>query len=501
MVDEDKSSITRNNYDRAFATEAPEEEVDVDDGDTTDNNILATVPTEQSQEQQREQNQHVSDDEFQLWFYIQLVEEASPLLVARYDQLMRRIAKCVVQWRIRYHGNKPLWKRIFKKDRVVKEIIESIPIISSIEQYVLTYDLSSWTSSCDSTTTDSCGDDDGSSNSGKITIVDLCSGKGYLSMVLSELLPPSKVEKFWLVDKQWPICHGILKQHHISWEHIYGDTNSTDPNTPDYYETWPIPLVTSKQDLKQNTMLRRFADRLNQVTPGPILVLAVHLCGTLSIQAIKLINEINKDIDSSTRKDAFSNSDDINCKSKKKRKKAQILMLKPCCLPGLVHLKITEEFQIGPNYRFPCKEVCAGGKWNNYQNSDGKSGRWKGPPRCHLIDRFHRWCHHLASGIESILQPSEGDGYNVVSPCSDNNAANHVKGTSPSGSRVELMEFPIQTKGGYQNSYIFASISADNDNSNEKKDSSASTQFWIDVCIPVRTASKQTNEEALNKER
>ena len=40
---------------------------------------------------------------------------------------------------------------------------------------------------------------------GKIEVIDLCSGFGYLGMFLSEMLPPSKVSKITLVDKCWSV--------------------------------------------------------------------------------------------------------------------------------------------------------------------------------------------------------------------------------------------------------------------------------------------------------
>ena len=178
----------------------------------------------------------------------------------------------------------------------------------------------------------------------------------------------------------------------ISWEHIYGDRTKSD--CIDYYESWPIPLVTSKQDLKQSATLRQMKDRYSN--HGPILILAIHLCGTLSIQAIRLFQSLGE---------------------------AKVLMLKPCCLPGMYHQKRHEMFQIG-GYCFPTQDVCASGKWASNQKV---KGRWKGPPRWHLEGKFHKWCQYLFEGISH-----DGTVHALQS------------------------KIQIQSQGGYQNTFLFA---------------------------------------------
>jgi len=39
----------------------------------------------------------------------------------------------------------------------------------------------------------------------EVTVVDLCSGFGYLSMFLSEMLDPDRVKRMVLVDNGWPV--------------------------------------------------------------------------------------------------------------------------------------------------------------------------------------------------------------------------------------------------------------------------------------------------------
>ena len=167
-------------------------------------------------------NYGLSDDEFLAWF---TKEVASCPGRKKYSSVYDDSINAIVQWRKRYRGNPRLWKRIFKKERVIKELVESAPIIDLVKKAV----------------------DASPVGSKKFTIIDLCSGKGYLSMLLSEILPGEKVERCILVDKAWAIASKEtteLKRHHMNWDHIYG----VNPATGDtYFTTWPISLLTSKQ--------------------------------------------------------------------------------------------------------------------------------------------------------------------------------------------------------------------------------------------------------------
>ena len=305
-----------------------------------------------------------SDEKFQSWILEELVKEA-PALYEDYPDVFAKASRCITLWRQRFRGNMLLWKRIFKKERVTKEVIEAVPIVHAVDQWI--------------------------SSHKNVTIIDLCSGKGYLSMLLSEYLPPDRVEKFLLIDKAWPMCHSTPGPHHMNWDHIYGNTTEINET---YFTTWPIALHTSKQDLKQRGTFRHLQKRLEN-TPGPVLVLAVHLCGTLSIQAVQLFHQIPK---------------------------VKTLVLKPCCLPGMAYQHQQKNFFInGSRYSFPTRDVCAPGKWA------GKE--WKGPPRWHLEDKFNTWCHHLHEGMK------DHDDSNVQS---------------------KLLHVKVQNQGGFQNTFLFA---------------------------------------------
>jgi hypothetical protein len=271
---------------------------------------------------------------------------------------------------------------------VIKELIESAPVIEFVKRAVVESDY----------------------GEKKFTIIDLCSGKGYLSMFLSEILPKDKVDRFILVDKAWAIASKKqtteLKPHHMNWDHIYGSTASDSSDS--YFTTWPIPLYTSKQDLKdscnQRQMKKHFFDRID----GPIIVLAVHLCGTLSLKAVEM----------------FNNNQEV-----------KLFALKPCCLPQMVYANRGDVFRIG-QHEFDTKDVCSNGQFN-------KKG-WTGPPRWHLQPRFNIWADNLFKGINVGGSSSAGeqDGFRVLLSSHD-------------GIKVKD-DITIQVDGGFQNTYMFA---------------------------------------------
>lgn len=81
-----------------------------------------------------------------------------------------------------------LWARFIKhkrkQTRSLKELNESAPVMREVLDLVGSTDLP---------------------EGQKYTIIDLCSGFGFMSMFLAEMLPPEKVDRFVLVDKMWPM--------------------------------------------------------------------------------------------------------------------------------------------------------------------------------------------------------------------------------------------------------------------------------------------------------
>ena len=66
-----------------------------------------------------------------------------------------------------------------------------------------------------------------------------------------------KVERCFLVDKAWP-PHDLEGEinHIISDAHIYGERPES-ADVPRYYNSWRVPLHTSKQDLKNKATVRK----------------------------------------------------------------------------------------------------------------------------------------------------------------------------------------------------------------------------------------------------
>ena len=60
--------------------------------------------------------------------------------------------------------------------------------------------------------------------------------------------------------------------------------------------------------------MRGLGKHLFRRCSGPVLILGVHLCGTLSLRAVDLFNQ---------------------------HPQARLLILKPCCLPGMVQSRVT----------------------------------------------------------------------------------------------------------------------------------------------------------------
>jgi len=332
-----------------------------------------------------------TDEKFASWISEELANAPGR---NTYPTIFDQAIDAIIKWRQRFRGNPAVWKRIFKKERVLKELIESAPVLHSVQKFVSNYD-----ESAGQTTED--GDN-------MITILDLCSGKGYLSMFLSELLPPEKVKKIVLVDKAWAMCNSEVLPHHMNWDHIYGQIpqeireNQIPPiDDISYFTTWPIPLHTSKQDIKQSCNQRQMKKHFFNRTKGPILVLAVHLCGTLSLRAV----------------DFFNNNENV-----------KMFCLKPCCLPGMVHAQRDEIFTIG-RHSFPALDVCSNGSFTK--------NNWSGPPRWHLEKKFDLWSDNLYKGVD-------------VGAEEENSNENFQTG------RKEKREIQIQVDGGFQNTYLLA---------------------------------------------
>ena len=293
-----------------------------------------------------------------------------------YPEVFVDAQQCILTWRRRYASTPMLWRRLYRAEKVLKELIESAPVIAAVRDVVAEAKLAP-------------GE--------RFTIVDLCSGKGFLSMFLSDMLGPSKVERCFLIDRAWPPhdWEGPIGPAHISDAHIYQERLPAGVEAVNYFEQWPVPLHTSKRDLKNKATLRTLDAQLFARCSGPVLVLGVHLCGTLALRAVDIFNGAPS--------------------------RCRLLVLKPCCLPPMLHMKRDETFHIG-QHSFPAVDVCAPGTFK------ARRGGWEGPPRADLRPRFDRWAEHLCAGVEL--------------------------GSAGGAKAVHFSE--VQVRGGYQNTFVIA---------------------------------------------
>ena len=265
-------------------------------------------------------------------------------------------AAAVVAWRRRYAGDRALWQRLTRRDKrgntkCVKELAECLPVLRQAAAAINQLPLQ---------------------GGERATVLDLCSGKGYLAMFLADggLVDAERVERITLVDSAFPPLGGDPQPHHIHIDHLAGVARATGLS---YAASAPIRLDVTKRNLKKRRQLQQLLERHVLGATGPVVILAVHLCGTLALRAVDLFNDGGG--------------------------KVTMLALKPCCLPAQVpdELKLERTFTIG-THQFPASEVTARGKWVSRSAGNGKT--WQGPPRAHLEPRFERWAAHLLRGME-----------------------------------------------------------------------------------------------------
>ena len=328
-------------------------------------------------------------------------EMSSMRIAIEYPDLFRRCVEVLRKWRASFP--KAVWTRVIKSGRVAKELNECAPVVARVEKRVRAMAVPA-------------------DETERVNVIDLCSGFGYLGMFLSELLDPRKVKLIVLLDKQWPMHGDAPKPHQINWDHVYGvEANERDAaNTRSWVPDWPIPLRTRKMDIKQAGQLRQMETHVFQKFSGPFCILAVHLCGTLSVKAVEMFNAHDT---------------------------ASMLCLKPCCLPEWNHTYthdnwvfprrnaahaetrardaasdggIAEENEMDDvsAHKIPTVDVCAPGKWKN--------NKWIGPPRAHLRRKFELWTDHLCRAVDVPADEKS----------------------------LETIE--IQEDGGHQNLFVFA---------------------------------------------
>jgi len=282
-----------------------------------------------------------------------------------------------------------LWCRLFKSGRMFKEMTESLPMVARFL---------SWLEALGSE-----GDNDGKE---PVTVVELCSGIGYMSMLLSEIVRAREEEalagttarrrsslrsiaRFVLIDNAFPMQGMEAKAQHINPQHLLA------PNL------FAHDLSFRKYDLKSSSGHRQLAEHVLNNQPGCVALLGFHLCGVLAINAVRLYND---------------------------HPRACFLALKPCCLPPISLVREEKRWYVG-GHCICAEDVCGLG----VAGADRK-GRWEnqtGISKKKQSHHFERWVHELFLCLE----------------CQDNVSA----------AKKDILDIPlVADENYYQTKFIFA---------------------------------------------
>eukprot|EP00242_Pyramimonas_sp_CCMP2087_P018242 CAMPEP_0198198014 /NCGR_PEP_ID=MMETSP1445-20131203/1543_1 /TAXON_ID=36898 /ORGANISM="Pyramimonas sp., Strain CCMP2087" /LENGTH=450 /DNA_ID=CAMNT_0043867453 /DNA_START=72 /DNA_END=1420 /DNA_ORIENTATION=+ len=266
---------------------------------------------------------HYDPKETDAWLQDQL--RKNPIMTM-YPAVALKAHRIVCGWQSRFQS-KP-WLRHFSRESLLKEICQCIPVLNAILESVKHIEVEEGV---------------------KLTVVDLCSGYGFLSMFLSEMLPPEKVRKIVLVDQFWPMYdQQIVLPFQMSVAHLQAPG-------------WPIPLLGRQTEL--SNPIDQLVDKLEQkVIPrgaGPVLLVGVNLCCNLSTLAVQLFNHLPQ---------------------------VQQLLLKPCCLPGK---EPTTTWTLG-THTFTSAEL-----WSPVAVVPDAT------PLEVKTARYKRWTEHLLKGVDT----------------------------------------------------------------------------------------------------
>ncbi|CAD7930374.1 unnamed protein product [Amoebophrya sp. A25] len=369
------------------------------------------VEPERAQQQQQQEHQHQQQhQQRQIEHYNNDATYFRDLLNSLpigklYPELIDKSVPILEKWRTALPRS--AWSKLMKKTqgphpRVVKELNEAAPVIQRVLEFLEKYKVAAGQEAeqvaagqeAEQGTTPST-----KSTTPYYTIVDLGCGLGILSMFLSELLNAASstttsttsqesaatVKEFYLVDKMWPqtrVASTNSDGLHMTRDHI------------DLVD-WPIPLRTLKMDIKkgrdladlvhyifengrkedrgsgnrignvdhvevdgveavlnggksdagtrgsaevikvkkENIFTRRAQQAQQAQPPRPknqIILLGVHLCGSLSLRFVELVN--------------------------KNPETVRFAALKPCCLPGKMHLHHEMLYRVG-NHEFTARDI------------------------------------------------------------------------------------------------------------------------------------------------
>ena len=111
-----------------------------------------------------------------------------------------------------------------------------------------------------------------------VTIIDLCSGMGYLSMFLSHFLPPSRVSRIISVDVLFPSPNDPNYDSVGGYEEEENGDGRHLPTSHLLHPIHPIPIRPRRANLKKGRELRQIIKHCIDKAPGPVIIVGVHLC-------------------------------------------------------------------------------------------------------------------------------------------------------------------------------------------------------------------------------
>ena len=240
----------------------------------------------------------------------QIFAKLSSLPIAnQHPSLLSQCRPIIQLWHDTFStSNPPLWNRM--RRALPKELNESAFIIDEMMKFF------------DNNVVDS---------EPPYTIVDMCSGVGFLSMFLSHLLPSDKCSRIWAIDTLFELSDkalaGVVDAASADTSNKQDDSKTTEEEnssaanrihlTSDHLTSTihPIPIKPRKANIKKGRELKQIAKHCIDRAPGPTIMLGVHLCKSLSVHTVRLFNASPK---------------------------ACRLYLKPCCLPGRKELRRRE---------------------------------------------------------------------------------------------------------------------------------------------------------------
>jgi hypothetical protein len=206
----------------------------------------------------------------------------TPQREQRLNNLTREVALILREWGERWAGQ-PEWQTLLNKKSLLHEVEESIVALSF---------LLDWLEMRES------GSKDYTNNAHMppVTLVDVCCGKGILSMLASYVFRnSSSIAGIIMLDKQID----------INWNHIYASNENAKQ------EGRPIIITWSGCNVNEiDTLLDRL-EREQETNNSQYALIGIHLCKLLSPSCAGLANALGHD-------------------------KCPFLCLAPCCLPRAV---------------------------------------------------------------------------------------------------------------------------------------------------------------------